>query len=190
MSRDTSSAPGLALQTLLREAKPTTLRKLIGSSTVEVLEGLDPNLVAGERLGALASKLIEPSEALRDPDKRDQIIDLLPLPKARELAKRLCVKGDKDLYRNLRRAASDGTALPVLFSFFGVVRDIRAPTDTAASAAIAEAGYGLFDHQRAAAAKITHVLSAPPRKVVLHMPTGSGNTRTEHSISPPDLKVQ
>ena len=71
--RDTSSAPGLAFQTLLREAKPTPLRKLIGSSTVEVLEGLDPNLVAGDRLGELASKLIDPSEVLRDPQATDEV---------------------------------------------------------------------------------------------------------------------
>lgn len=187
-SANISSPPGLALQTLLRKAKPVALRKLIGASTVEVLEGLDPDLVAGDRLGELASNLIEPSEALRDPDKRDQIIDLLPLPKARELVKRLGVEGDKDLYRNLRRAASDSAALPILFSFFGVVRDVRAPTDTAASAATAEAGYGLFDHQRVAAAKVTHVLAAPPRKVVLHMPTGSGKTRTAMHILASYLK--
>ena len=83
---------------------------------------------------------------MRDPDKRDQIINLLPLPKARELGKRLGVEGDKDPYGNLRSAASDGAALPVLFSFFGVVRDVLAPTDTAASTATADAGYGLFDH--------------------------------------------
>ena len=97
-----SSAPGLALQTLLRQAKPAVLRKVIGPSTVEVLEGLDPDLVAGERLGELASRLIDASEALHDPAKRDQIVSILPLPKARELAKRLAVDEGKDLYGNLR----------------------------------------------------------------------------------------
>ena len=180
--------PGLALQTLLRQAKPPGLRKLIGASTANVLEGLDPDLVTGARFGELAAKLIEPSEALRDPDKRDQIINLLPLPKARELGKRLGVEGDKDLYGNLRSAASDGAVLPVLFSFFGVVRDDLAPTDTAASAATAEAGYGLFDHQRTAAVKVTRVLASPPRKVILHMPTGSGKTRTAMHILTSHLK--
>ena len=177
-----SSVPGLALKTLLRRAKPTALRQLIGSSTVEVLEGLDSELLTGERLGELAAKLIEPSEALRDPGKRDQIINLLPLPKARELAGRLGVEGDRELYGNVRRAASDSAVLPILFSFFGVVRDERAPIDTEASATTAEVGYGLFDHQRAAAEKVTHVLGTLPRKVVLHMPTGSGKTRTAMHI--------
>ena len=39
--------PGLALQTLLRQAKPAGLRKLIGASTANILEGLDPDLVTG-----------------------------------------------------------------------------------------------------------------------------------------------
>ena len=183
-----SSTPGLALRTLLRETKPAALRRLLSASTVEILEGLDPELVKGGRLGELAANLIEPSEALCDSKKRDQIIDLLPLPKARELASRLDVEEDRDLYGKLRQAGSDSSALPALFSFFGVVRDPRAPTDTAPSAATANTAYGLFDHQRAAAAKVTRVLTAPPRKVVLHMPTGSGKTRTAMHILATHLK--
>jgi superfamily II DNA or RNA helicase len=187
-SENTYSAPGLALQTLLRQAKPAALRRLLGTSTADVLEGLDPGLVAGERFGALAASLVEPSEALRDADKRDQIIAMLPLPKARELATKLAVNEGKDLYADLRRAASDGAMLPVLFSFFGVVRDARAPSDTAPSAAPLEAAYGLFEHQRTAAAKVVRALSQPPRKAVLHMPTGSGKTRTAMHIVAAHLK--
>jgi len=187
-SENTYSAPGLALQTMLRQAKPAALRRLLGTSTADVLEGLDPGLVAGERFGALAASLVEPSEALRDADKRDQIIAMLPLPKARELATRLAVEEGKDLYANLRRAASDGAMLPVLFSFFGVVRDARAPSDTAPSAAPLEAAYGLFEHQRTAAAQVVRALSQPPRKAVLHMPTGSGKTRTAMHIVAAHLK--
>jgi superfamily II DNA or RNA helicase len=177
-----SSAPGLALQALLRAAKPAVLRKLIGSSIVEVLEGLNPELLTGDRLGNFAATLIEPSEALRTPDTRDQIIGLLPLPKARELAARFNVEDGKDLYAKLRQAASTDAALPTLFSFFGVVRDERAPTDTPPSTGSVSPAYGLFDHQRVAAAKVVRALSEPPRKVVLHMPTGSGKTRTAMHI--------
>ncbi len=187
-SETTSSAPGLALQTLLRSAKPAALRKLIGPSIVEVLEGLDPELVTGDRLGDFAATLIEPSEVLRDPEKRDQIINLLPLPKARELAKRLDVEDGKDLYSNLRNAASVAASLPLLFSFFGVVRDARAPSDTPPSAGSVAPAYGLFDHQRAAAARVLGALSQPPRKVVLHMPTGSGKTRTAMHIVASQLR--
>lgn len=176
------SAPGLALQTLLRQSKPSALKKLIGPSVVSVLEGLDPALASDEKIGGLAASMIEPSEALRDPNVRDQIINLLPLVKARELAGRLGVGDGKDLFPSLCKKAADSDSLPKLFSFFGVVRDERAPAHAAPSAMIAQPGYGLFAHQREAAAKVTRALSQSPRKVVLHMPTGSGKTRTAMHI--------
>lgn len=165
------------------------LKEIIGPSTVDVLEGLDPGLAKGEKLGELAARLVNPSEALRDPAVRDRIINLLPFPKARELAQRLGVKDGKQLFVDLREAASDRAALPALFSFFGVVRDARAPADILADTSLLSPGYGLFHHQRVAADKVHRTLSEPPRKVVLHMPTGAGKTRTAMHIVADYLKA-
>ena len=177
-----SSAPGLSLRTLLLQSKPAPLRRLIGAENAAILENLDPGIVQGNALGQVVANFIEPSEALRDPDKRDQIIALLPLPKARELARRLRVKDDRDLYGRLQQAASDRTVLPELLSFFGVVHDERSAIDTVPSIVAARAHYALFDHQRTVAARVTRALDIPPRKVVLHMPAGSGKTRTAMHI--------
>src|SRR4051812_7744337 len=100
-TEDIFVVPGLALQALLRTAKIAALRKLIGSQVVELLEGLNPELLSEDRFGNLAASLIDPSEALRNPEQRDQIINLLPLPKARELAKRLGVQEGRDVHSNL-----------------------------------------------------------------------------------------
>ena len=176
---DTSStAPGIALQALLRNAKTSALREVIGPSIVDTLRGLDPELDSGTRLGELAASLVEPSEALRDPEMRNRIIRMLPLPKARELGGHLGAKDGRTLYDDLCTAAGDPAALAVLYSFFGVVRDVRAPADTSPDAMKAVAGYALFDHQRAAAERVVHALGNAPRKVILHMPTGAGKTRT------------
>lgn len=178
-----TSAPGLAFATLLQNSKTTGLMKIIGQSAIEVLKGLDPSLINGEKLGELAVKLVDPSEALRKPATRDEIINLLPLPKARELAQRLGIEGNtKNLFVNLRSAASDKSALPLLFSFFGVVHDTYSPQNTTEDKSTLLPGYGLFPHQRVAAEKVYQILSKPPRKVVLHMPTGSGKTRTAMQV--------
>ena len=155
---------------------------------MELLEGLDPELATGDRLGELAVRLMEPSETLRNSEKRDHIIGLLKLPKARELADRLGVGDGRYLYRDLRHAASDSSALPVLFSFFGVARDPHASADRTPNRATATASYGLFEHQRAVVAKVTRALSVPPRKIVLHMPTGSGKTRAAMHVLADHLK--
>jgi superfamily II DNA or RNA helicase len=42
--------------------------------------------------------------------------------------------------------------------------------------------YALFAHQRVAAAKVAAALSTGGRRVMLHMPTGSGKTRTAMSV--------
>lgn len=179
---ESENAPGLALQTLLRAAKPIALAELIGPEIVDTLKGLDPTLMSGGRLGELAATLVEPSQALRDPKKRIQILRMLPLPKARELARKLGAGTGRDLYDDLCVTGSNNDLLPALFSFFGVVRDVRAPTDTAPDNKLASAGYPLFDHQRVAAQKVFQVLSKPPRKGILHMPTGAGKTRTAMHI--------
>jgi len=180
---DTSStAPGIALQTLLRNAKPAALRELIGPTIVDTLQGLDPNLASGNRLGELAARLIEPSEALSNAEMRERIVRILPLPKARELGQRLGTNDGRTLYDDLCARAADTNALPVLHSFFGVVRDPRAAADLAADATKASAAYALFDHQRAAAKRVVHALGGAPRKVILHMPTGAGKTRTAMHI--------
>ena len=166
------------------------MKQIMGPSIIDVLEGLQPELVQGEKLGELAAKLIEPSEALRDIELRGQIIGLLPLPKARELAARLGVEDGRNLFRDLRHAASDKTALAVLFSFFGVVERAHAVTDVQANVKQLSPEYGLFHHQRIVAGKVINALSTPPHKIVLHMPTGSGKTRTAMHIVASHLRMR
>ena len=177
-----AAAPGIAFQTLLRNAKGAALRELIGPSILDTIRGLDPKLALDNRLGELAASLIEPSGALRDVQVRKRIIRMLPLPKARELGQHLGAKDGRTLYNDLCSKAVDNAALEVLYSFFGVVRDPRAPADTSPDAMQAPAGYALFDHQRTAADRVMDALADTPHKVVLHMPTGAGKTRTAMHI--------
>lgn len=176
------TAPGMALETLFRQTNATSLCSILDQTIVDVLQVLDPKILSEGHLGELASHLIEPSDALRDSNTREQIIRLLPLPKARELAERLGAEDGRLLYDNVCKVASKKLSLSILFSFFGVVHDVRAPTDTASSTGTAKAEYGLFNHQREAARKVMQMLSDDPRKAVLHMPTGSGKTRTAMHI--------
>ena len=66
-SSNIPTAPGLAFQVLLRNAKPALLRELIGPSIFDTLQGLNPELASDQRLGELATLLVDPSETLRDP---------------------------------------------------------------------------------------------------------------------------
>lgn len=182
MSEPPLSAPGLSISALLAQANDASLRDLVGSSVIDVLNLLDPELTRGVALRNLALRLIDPAGSMRERSVRDKLIDLLPLPKARELAAKLHVHIDAALYTRLRQAAADPAREPGLFSFFGIIDDPRAPLAVLPSRQIVNAGYGLFDHQRKAAERVKKSLAQTPRKVVLHMPTGSGKTRTAMHI--------
>lgn len=179
---DLPTSPGIALQTLLRGAKPATLKEIIGPSIFNTIEALDPQIASNGRLGELAAQLIDPSTLLRDDKGRERVIRALPLPKARELAGRLGVKDGRSLYADLCAKAAGTSVLPVLFSFFGVVEDERAPAAISSNMTKAGAGYALFTHQRTAADRVMAALTSAPNKVVLHMPTGAGKTRTAMHI--------
>ena len=175
-------APGIALQTLLHNGKRAALRELIGPAIMDTIQGIELDLASDTNLGEIAARMIEPAGALRDAQMRRRIIRMLPLPKARELAQRLGAKDDRTLYDNLCSKAADSAALDVLYSFFGVVRDPRAPADSSPDTMPARADYALFNHQRAAADRVITALTETPHKVVLHMPTGAGKTRTAMHI--------
>jgi superfamily II DNA or RNA helicase len=173
-----NTAHGISIASLLNAAPEQAVLGLVGDEVLGVLRALDPALASGEPLRRLIGRLFDPQQALEDPVLRKHILDLLPIMKARELARLLGVRAGRDVYRDLVVAASAPWALPILVSFFGVVHDPRAPSPLGPSEVRVEPSYGLFEHQRHAARRVQSALAVAPRKVVLHMPTGSGKTRT------------
>ena len=60
------TSPGLSLQALYGLIKPDALKRLIGSTTVDVLEQLDPTLVNPDKLASLAVRLLDPEATIKD----------------------------------------------------------------------------------------------------------------------------
>ena len=72
-----------------------------------------------------------------------------------------------------------------LFRFFGV-EDTEENTSTVTQEAVGAIGvqYGLFEHQSIALLQSLTLLNKKPKRVMLHMPTGAGKTRTAmHVVS-------
>jgi superfamily II DNA or RNA helicase len=178
MPESNNTSPGLSIYNLIGGVDAKHLAALVGPSVVDVLRLLDPTLAEPEKLRVLATRLIDPEAALRDPKMLNALIALLPLNKARELAGRLAVPDDGKLYQRLQEIAHAGTEAATFRSFFGVVERPRASGDPRIPIKELQAGYPLFEHQRNAARRVSVALSEPPHKVVLHMPTGAGKTRT------------
>lgn len=165
------------MKDLLLSAKPKSVRQLLPKSTVELVERMSPGLLETEEANRVAVATIDPMEAIQDDSIRSQIIRLLPLSKARELCVNLNLSIDRNPYDAIE-AGIDLVGIQPLCDFLGIVDDPRAPSLVASTSQEANVSYGLFPHQRVAARKVATVLGQPPRKVVLHMPTGAGKTRT------------
>lgn len=136
-----------------------------------------PGLLETAEANRVAVATIDPIEAIQQKSTRSKIIRLLPLPKARELCDKLGVKVVRSPYDAIE-AGIDTLGIQPLCDFFGIVDDPRAPNLAAPTSQEAAAAYGLFPHQRVAARKVAAALLTSPRKVILHMPTGAGKTRT------------
>lgn len=176
---------GMSIRSLLDFADEPTLLLLVGATAVTLLRLLDPSLVSAKRLREMVLELHAPQELLRDDETRAALLNLLPSEKADELVTALKSARPEPLFAMLRQrgAVRRGSVIEKsLFSFFGVVPE---PEHEASSFAACERvipSYVLFEHQRRAAFQVLNKLSQPPRRVVLHMPTGAGKTRTAMAV--------
>jgi superfamily II DNA or RNA helicase len=119
---------------------------------------------------------------LRDSVTRAELLALLPSAEAERLAHTLGLGGQEPYGAlaavQIRKGSSREREL---FDFLSV-----AVPDEPASAAVPSRTevvptHALFPHQRVAAARVVDKLDREPNRVLLHMPTGSGKTRTAMS---------
>lgn len=138
---------------------------------------MSPELLDTDEVNRIATATLDPVDVIQHGSTRSEIIRLLPLSKARELCKKLELSVERSPYDAIEAKVRQ-VGIEPLRGFFGIVDDPRAPRRVAPTQQEAKARYGLFSHQRDAARKVAAALSRPPRKVILHMPTGAGKTRT------------
>jgi DNA repair protein RadD len=160
------------------------LNTLAGSTLAELLALLDVSNITSGNLakivlrqvgadGLLSSGLSRSLilEALPKSDA-DRLVDLLHLPPSNEPWTELCS-------RNYRRGGNEAA---ILYSFLGQYED-TSEQNVAFPQVECIAKYPLFDHQISASRRVTDVLKLGHRpRILLHMPTGSGKTRTAMNV--------
>ena len=156
---------------------------MLGAPVLRLLRLLDPNLASNDRLCRLLISVRGETALLADPLIRGQLIELLRPNEARHLAGILGLTGG-DPYAALRsmqirRGAAREQALFDCFALTPPAPEVQAE---APALYHAPAALPLFHHQRIAARKVNAALANAPRRVLLHMPTGAGKTRTAMQI--------
>ncbi|MDB9303195.1 DEAD/DEAH box helicase [Nodularia spumigena] len=170
---------------LLSKADEETLQQLLGSATFQLLKLLEPNLVHPSKLREILLTLHTPEELLLSKKNRDLLFDLITPQQAKILAVVLEAPANQDPYQALKKIkiSGDSESKKYLLNFFEVPIQARNKNLIETPAIIQNPPkYPLFTHQRHAAKKVKNYLSKKPRRVLLHLPTGAGKTRTAMNI--------
>lgn len=168
----------MTIDALLSRADPQVLAHLVGDQALRLLQSLDPLLVQPSRLVSMALDLHSETDLLRNAASRRELIGLLRPPEAEELCSHLgLTTNDPFLHLQVAKFRKGSDIERRLLSFFEVVAP-HEEKDTPPSCESVTPDSQLFPHQRRAAREVDNRLSAQPGRVVLHMPTGSGKTRT------------
>ncbi|AFY33519.1 DEAD/DEAH box helicase [Calothrix sp. PCC 7507] len=170
---------------LLAKADEETLQELLGSATFHLLKLLEPNLVHPSKLREILLTIYTQEELLLSKEKRNLLFDLITPEQAKILAVVLEAPANKDPYQALKKVKISGASesKKYLFNFFETPLTARSQNQIETLSIVEKTPkYPLFAHQRHAVKQVKNYLSKEPRRVLLHLPTGAGKTRTAMNI--------
>ena len=175
--------------TKLREALARlgtmALSQLLGESTVSLLELLGLRHLQPHSLAELVLKQIGPEDLLLDKSSRDEITDALSPEDAARLARLLNLSPNADPWESIRSvpASPSSVAAEVIYAFFGCSLPDEEEGPEKPDTATIRPDYSLFSHQIRACRETLAFLDESRRpRVLLHMPTGAGKTRTAMNV--------
>lgn len=180
------TAPGISVEHVIDGMSHAELCRLLGEELVETLRQLMASTPSDDTLRNVANVLYGSNnpKSVLDQATRNIFIDNLSLEKAQELTEKLGLNATGNYYASLKKfnLTNKPDKIRVLLSFFGITEDPTAQTVRKPASAKVEPQYGLFSYQRDVAQRARTALGNYPNKVVVHMPTGAGKTRTAMHI--------
>ena len=181
MGGPSSGGPGHGVAQVVSNFTRAQFRTVLGAGLLSLVEAA---VLPADRPAALCRAALwrlrsSPDSVLLKRDLRDLLLDATPVEKLAELAQRVRVSSADALRRLPVEHNSEIWSL--LLGFYGL--DMPASFLTPGSAVERlEPDYGLFPHQRRIARQAYETLRDGHGRVVLHMPTGTGKTRTTMQV--------
>jgi DNA repair protein RadD len=175
--------------TVFARASVGDLQNLLGAPALKLINLLEPRSTSMRALRDVVIGLYGYDGLLLNPRSRELVLDLLPASDAEQLARMLTGKDEKNPYAALRTVTfRSQRQKQTLFEFFGVASSTPEVIQEQPDYEYIEPGYPLFSHQLSAARSIAECLNTHPYRVLLHMPTGAGKTRTAMNVITDHLK--
>lgn len=169
---------------LLSRADDEALQTLLGSGVVCLLELLEPGLATPSKLREILKVLQSRESLLLSKESRTLLFELLRPKEAEILALILQVPNCNNIYEGLKNAKipRGSEQERALFDFFESIVPGNEKSIDVPSSERTVPKYSLFTHQRRAALQVKECLAREPKRVLLHLPTGSGKTRVAINI--------
>lgn len=172
----------------LTRADDEILQALLGIKVLRLLRALDSTGFNQGRQRSLLVEQTKPQTLLTNPKTRALLLDLLRPAEAEQLCRVLGLHTERP-YEALKSVKVSGDRLVALLAFFELSPLQEEPREELPAAKVIEPVYGLFSHQERAARKTIAALISGRKRVLLHMPTGAGKTRTAMHIIAENLRL-
>ena len=163
----------------MARADEETLQTLLGSDLVEVLLAIEPELARAKRMRDLIIETMSPESLVCQAFSWRLVVNLLRPTEAEQLCDGLGIS-ESNPYEVLGQLElkSGSEAWHKVLNEFGIYPPLAVAAPQEEDVLIVQAAYPLFAHQRTAVSELNKILSHEGARVLLHMPTGSGKTRT------------
>lgn len=155
-------------------------------AVIELINEFDPS-PSKSTLAETLLNIYESKNFLEDNLKRERVLTHITEKDARDLLQLLSHKEDGNIWDQLMKIPFRGKNKEVFLGFFGIEtvttreEKVSSPEHSSSESIIGD--YPLFPHQEKAASKVKQKLQDDLRaRVLLHMPTGSGKTRTSMNV--------
>jgi len=167
-----NNGPGLSVSQFFSSIDENDLREFFDSGLLKVLDAIFGGRINQEKLRGVARSLIDIDGLLANEIGRRKVLKLLPHDKSKEFQARVGRGGTLSDNKGWSQVEIDRAR-----EFFGIYQEHIQPPIAPASTTVSPV-YGLFDHQRKAVNRLLENLLEGERRVLLHLPTGVGKTRT------------
>ena len=167
----------MQLDKLISRLDEEKLENLLGKEVIGTLKHLGPEYLYSEGLRKILTNTFTNQDLLLELQSRNHIIDCLRPEEIALLIQHLELDIENNFWERLKTARFNEGLIIKLFDFFKEERSIE-PEVEWIQELNAEAKYSLYPYQREVLKTIKTTLATPKNRVMLHMPTGSGKTRT------------
>ena len=159
------------------------ITKIIGKSAIQILNTLNTDLTRISKLQAVLLNIYSPIELLNNADIRNDFFDVLRLNEVTEILELLGKVVDEKPYAQLKNVKFNiEINMEVLCSYFEFEKPVKVEIINKVEHFLTIPQYSLFKHQRKAIDELNKKLYTDKKRVLLHMPTGSGKTRTAMNV--------